>query len=151
MLDRVDKKIIKTLQSNSKQSLRDISKAVGVSEATVFNRIKRIEKEGIIEKYTIKLNLEKFGEWFTAVTAITLESGKWILEVVEKLKKVENVHVIYDVTGDFDLMVIQRFKERDELFKFIRMVSAMPRVAHTRSWVVMKIFKEDFAEGFIEL
>jgi DNA-binding Lrp family transcriptional regulator len=55
--------------------------------------------------------------------------------------------VIYDVTGEFDLIVIQRFKEKDDLFKFIRMVSAMPRISHTRSWVVMKIFKEGFAEG----
>ena len=147
MLDEVDKKIIETLQANSKQSFKEISKAVGVSEATVFNRIKGMEKEGIIEKYTIKLNLEKFGEWFTAVAVINLESGKWILEVAEELKKVDNVHVVYDITGEFDLLVIQRFKERDELFKFIRMASAMPHVAHTRSWVVMKIFKEDFTEG----
>jgi Transcriptional regulators len=147
MLDKVDKKIIKILQANSKQSFKEISKAVEVSEATVFNRIKRMEREGIIEKYTIKLNLEKFGEWFTAVTAITLESGKWVLEVAEELKKVDNVHVVYDVTGEFDLLVVQRFKERDELFKFIRIASAMLHVAHTRSWVVMKIFKEDFMEG----
>ena len=147
MLDKVNKKIIETLQANSKQSFKEISKAAKVSEATVFNRIKRMEREGIIEKYTIKLNLEKFGEWFTAVTAFVLESGKWVLEVAEKLKKVDNVHVVYDVTGEFDLLVVQRFKERDELFKFIRVASGMSHVAHTRSWVVMKIFKEDFTEG----
>jgi DNA-binding Lrp family transcriptional regulator len=147
MLDELDKKIIKALQADSKQTFKDISKVTGVSEATVFNRIKKIEREGIIEKYTIKLNPEKFKEWFTAVTAINLESGKWVLEVVEKLKKIDNVHVIYDVTGEFDLIVIQRFKEKDDLFKFIRMVSAMPHISHTRSWVVMKIFKEGFAEG----
>lgn len=84
---------------------------------------------------------------FTAVTAIVLKSGKWVLEVAEKLKTVDNIHVVYDVTGEFDLLGVQRFKERDERFKFIRMASAMPHVAHTRSWVVMKIFKENFTEG----
>lgn len=144
MMDGVDEKIIRALQADSKQSFKDLAKEVGVSETTVFNRVKKLEREGIIEKYTIKLNLEKFGEWFTAVVAIDLDSGKWIVDVVKKLKDVENVHAIYDVTGDFDLLVIQRFKDKNELFEFIRMVSAMPHVAHTRSWMVMKVFKEDF-------
>ena len=146
MLDAVDKKIIRILQANSKQSFKEISKSVGVSEATVFNRIKKMEKENIIEKYTITLNLEKIGKWFEAVTAINLKSGKWILEVAEKLKKIDNVHIVYAITGEFDLLTIQRFKEREELFKFIRTISTMAHIANTQSWIVTKTFKEDFTE-----
>lgn len=149
MPDETDLKILEILQDNSRTSFKKIAKKVGVSEATVYNRIKKMEREGLIEKYTVKLNLESFeNTWFSAVIRVRLESGKYVPEVSEKLEKLPYVHALYDVTGDYDFVLITRFSSHKELFSFIRMVSGIQHVSHTNSEIVMKIFKEDFSIDF---
>lgn len=148
-LDETDVKVLEILQENSRTPFKKIAKRVGVSEATVYNRIKRMEQEEFIEKYTMKLNLERFeNAWFTALIRIKLESGKYVLEISELLQKEPHVHALYDVTGDYDFVLITRFSKHTDLFKFIRELSAIKHVSHTNSEIVMKVFKEDFSVNF---
>lgn len=147
--DETDFKILEMLQNNSRTSFKKIANKAGVSEATVYNRIKRMEQQGLIEKYTVKLNLESFeNAWFTAVIRVRLDSGKHVLEVSEMLKMMSHVHAFYDVTGDYNFVLIIRFSSRKELFSFIRELSAIEHVTHTNSEIVMKVFKEDFSVNF---
>ena len=146
MLDETDLKILDILQYNSRASFKKIAREVGVSEATIYNRIKKMEHENLIEKYTVKLNLENFENvWFTAIIRVRLDSGKHVLAVSEMLEKMPHVHALYDVTGDYDLVLITRFSNHRELFSFIRELSAIQHVTHTNSEIVMKVFKEDFS------
>lgn len=147
--DETDLKILKILQDNSRAPFNKIAKKVGVSEATVYNRIKKMEQEGLIEKYTVKLNLESFeNAWFAAVIRVQLESGKYVLELSEKLKKIPHVHALYDVTGEYDFVLLTRFSSHKEMFSFIRELSSIQHVVHTNSEIVMKVFKEDFSIDF---
>jgi DNA-binding Lrp family transcriptional regulator len=149
MPDETDLKILEVLQNNSRASFKKIAKKVGVSEATIYNRIKKMEQEGLIEKYTVKLHLESFeNAWFTALIRVRLESGKYVPDVSELLRNMPYVHGLYDVTGDFDFVLITRFSNHKELFSFIRELSAIEHVAHTNSHIVMKVFKEDFSINF---
>jgi len=149
MPDETDLKILEILQDNSRAPFKKIAQKVGVSEATVYNRIKKMEQEGLIEKYTLKLNLESFeNAWFTALIRVTLKSGKYVPEVSEMLENMPHVHALYDVTGEYDLVLITRFSNHTELFSFIRELSAIEHVSHTNSEIVMKVFKEDFSMNF---
>ena len=149
MPDETDLKILEILQENARTSFKRIAAKVGVSEATVYNRIKKMEQEGLIEKYTVKLHLESFeNAWFTAVIRVRVESGKYVPVTSETLKKKPHVHALYDVTGDYDFVLITRFSSHKELFSFIRELSALEHVTHTNSHIVMKVFKEDFAVNF---
>ncbi len=147
--DETDLKILEILQTNSRAPFKKIAEDVGVSEATVYNRIKKMEQEGLIEKYTVKLDLESFeNAWFTALIRVELESGKYVPEVSDLLEKMPCVHALYDITGEYDLVLITRFSSHNELFKFIRELSAIQHVTHTNSEIVMKVFKEDFSIDF---
>lgn len=146
MPDKTDLKILELLQENSRTSFKKIANQVGVSEATVYNRIKKMEQKGLIEKYTVKLNLESFEHaWFTALIRVRLGSGKHVLEVSRVLQEASHVHALYDVTGDYDFVLITRFSNHKELFSFIRNLSSIEHVTHTNSEIVMKVFKEDFS------
>ncbi|MBU7022819.1 MAG: Lrp/AsnC family transcriptional regulator [Theionarchaea archaeon] len=150
--DETDLKILSFLQDNSRTPFKKIAKKVGVSEATVYNRVKRMEQEGFIQKYTVKLNLESFeNTWFTALIRVRLNSGKYVPEVSNLLKKMPYVHALYDVTGDYDFVLLTRFSSHKELFGFIRELSAIEHVAQTNSHIVMKVFKEDFSVNFESL
>jgi Lrp/AsnC family transcriptional regulator for asnA, asnC and gidA len=149
MPDETDLKILEILQQNSRTSFKKISQKVGVSEATVYNRVKKMEKEGLIKKYTVQLDLERFENvWFTALIRVRLQSGKYVLDMSDMLRKMPHVHALYDVTGEYDFVLITRFSSHNELFKFIRELSAIEHVAHTNSHIVMKVFKEDFSVNF---
>jgi DNA-binding Lrp family transcriptional regulator len=147
--DETDLKILKILQEHSRTSFKKIARKVGVSEATVYNRVKRMQKDGLIEKYTIKVNLEQFeNAWFSAIIRVRLESGKYVPEVSELLKNIPHVHALYDVTGEYDFVLITRFTNHKELFSFIRELSSVGHVAQTNSQIVMKVFKENFSVNF---
>jgi DNA-binding Lrp family transcriptional regulator len=147
--DNTDLKILRILQENSRISFKKIARKVGVSEATVYNRVKRMQEDRLIERYTIRVNLENFeNAWFSSIIRVRLESGKYVPEVSEMLKKIPHVHALYDVTGEYDFVLITRFTNQKELFGFIRELSSVGHVAQTNSQIVMKVFKEDFSVNF---
>jgi len=142
-LDEIDVKILRELVSNARLSNRQIAARIGVSVGTVISRIRRMEKEGIIKGYTAILDHEKLGYELTVVTEVTVSKGK-LLETEREIAKRPNVCAIYDVTGEVDVVVIAKFKNRRELSKFTKSLLAMPFVERTNTHVVLTTIKEDF-------
>ena len=142
-LDEIDVKILKELLNNARLSNRQIAARVGVSVGTVISRIKRMEDEGIIKGYTTILDHEKLGYELTVVTEVTVSKGK-LLETEREIAKNPNVCAVYDVTGEVDVIVIAKFKNRRELSKFTKSLLAMPFVERTNTRVVLTTIKEDF-------
>ena len=114
MLDEIDKKIIKVLQDDARTSLRKISELVKVSLGTVSNRVKKMEKNGVIKGYSVILDPDQIGWELNVVIGLRIQKGR-LIEIQEKIAKDSRVHGVYDVTGDFDSMVIARAKNRKDL------------------------------------
>ena len=140
-LDEVDKAILRELLVDARLSFREIARRVGVSTATVANKIRRLEEAGIIKGYTAIIDPEKLGYDVTAVIEIVVSKGK-IIEVEEEIAKNPNVQAVYDVTGQSDAIIIARFKNRAELSKFIKRVLSMENVERTITHVVLNVRKE---------
>jgi len=142
-LDELDKKILALLMEDGRLSCREMARELGVSPATVAKRLKKLEASGIIKGYTALLDHEKLGYEITVVTAITV-SGGVLLEVEREIAKLPNVCAVYDVTGPVDVMVVAKFKSRQELSRFTKSLLAMPNVERTCTYVVLTTIKEDF-------
>jgi len=87
-------------------SFNKMAKELGISVRTVCNRIKSLEEKGIIKGYTAIVNPIKIGYGLTAIILIQAE-GKHLIEVA----KIKHTVSVYDITGDFDIAVIARFKD----------------------------------------
>lgn len=85
----------------------------------------------------------KVGYGLTALILIQAE-GQYLLEVEKELAKLDDVICIYDITGDFDIAVVARFRSRDMLNKFIKDTLRMPHVIRTVTNVALNVVKEDF-------
>lgn len=142
-MDKIDEKILKNLLVDARLSARQLSLKLGMSTVTVLSRIKKLEKEKIIKGYTSLLDHEKLGYDLTAVIEIIAKKDK-LLEVEEKLSKIENVCAVYDVTGNTDILIIAKFKEREEVSKFVKNLSSIPNVENTITHIVLNTVKEDF-------
>ncbi|HUU47853.1 MAG TPA: Lrp/AsnC family transcriptional regulator [Nitrosopumilaceae archaeon] len=141
-MDKIDEKILKNLLVDARLSARQMAIKLGMSTVTILSRIKKLEKEKIIKGYTAIIDHEKLGYDLTAI--IEIIAKKDIVDIEEKLSKFENVCGVYDITGNADTIIIAKFKERNELSKFVKSLSSMPNVENTVTHVVLNTAKEDF-------
>ena len=142
-LDDIDRKLIGELLRNSKRSYRELARAIGVSAATVINRVQRLESSGVIKDYSTRLDHERLGYELTVVTEIIVSKGK-LLETDAEIAKIPNVCAVYDITGQTDAMVVAKFKSRSSLSEFTKKLLSMPYVERTNTHVVLTTVKEDF-------
>ncbi len=142
-LDEIDIKIIRLLQENSRISFNEIAKKIGISVGTAYNRVKNLEEKGILKGYTALIDPIKMGYGITAIILIQAE-GAHLVEVEKEVAKLSNVVSVYDITGEFDIAVIARFKDSRRLNAFVKKVLSMPYVKRTVTNVVLNVVKEDF-------
>jgi len=142
-LNETDIKILQGLLEDARFSSRQIAKKVGVSGGTVLARIKKMEHEGIIKRYSALLDHEKLGYELTVVTEITVSKGR-LVETEKEIAKIPNVCSVYDVTGLTDAVIIAKFKGREDLGQFTKRLLALPYIERTNTHVVLTTVKEDF-------
>ena len=142
-LDKTDEKILKNLLVDARQSARQLALNLGLSTVTVLSRIKKLEKEKIIQGYTAIIDHEKIGYSLTAIIEIIAKNDK-MMDIENEIAKFENVCGVYDITGSTDTIIIAKFKERKELSKFVKELATIPNVENTITHVVLNTAKEDF-------
>ncbi len=142
-VDDVDRKIIRLLQEDSRKSFNKIAESLGIAVGTAYNRVKNLEEKGILKGYTILVDSAKLGYGLTALILIEAE-GRYLPEVEKEIAELDEVMSIYDITGDYDIAVIARFKNRNTLNNFIKSTLKMPHVSRTVTNVVLNVVKEDF-------
>ena len=142
-LDITNVKLLRALGINGRRSLREIAKELGVSTVTVMNRLENLKKEGVIKGFTAKVDPIKIGLELTAVINLKV-AGKQIIPVQEKIAKDAHVCGVYDVTGDYDSVIIARFKNVRDLNTFVKKVLSSEGIEHTYTQVALNVIKEDF-------
>ena len=113
-LDRTDRDIIRCLERDARMSLRSVAEEIGVSLGTVSNRLKRLEDTGVIKGYRVEIDPDKVGWGLTVVVGLRIEKGR-LLELQRLIAKDSRVLGVYDVTGEFDSMILARAKDRSDL------------------------------------
>ena len=141
-LEETDKKILNIIVENSRLSLRQIAKIAGVSVATIMNHLNRLEKEGIIKKYTTKLDYEKIGYDVEVMIDIRISKGK-LFEVEKKISAHPNVFAVYDTTGSFDAVVLARFPSRRKMDSFLKKIQTYDFVERTETKLILRTMKEE--------
>ncbi len=141
-LDELDVHILRLLNADARKSFREIAKEVDASISTVSNRIRKLEQEGVISGYVPIIDESTLGYDVLAVVGVKIHKGK-LLEVQRRIAKDERVTHVYDVTGEWDSLVLARFRTRSELDKFIKQVVALDHVDRTYTQVALNTVKEE--------
>ncbi len=139
IIDEKDYAILDVLKENSALSIGKIARKTGIPIATVHNRIKRLRAEGIITKYTIKLNHAKLGKKMVAYTLIKAAPKSDHIKLLHAITKHAAVEFGSAVTGTFDLILVIRVADVDELngivLKYLRTFDA---VAETQTMIAFE-------------
>lgn len=141
-MDELDRSILDELNTDARRSHREIAHRLKVSPTTVSARVARLESQGIIRGYIPVLDDEQLGWDLWAVVGIRILKGR-LREVEERLAKDPRAYVIYDVTGDYDALLVGRFRDRRDLDRFVKHTLQDPHVERSNTQVVLNRVKED--------
>jgi Lrp/AsnC family transcriptional regulator, regulator for asnA, asnC and gidA len=140
-MDEIDSEIIRSLVKNSRITLSQMSKEINVPDATISNRLKKLE-ETVIKQYTLILDTDATGLKVTAIIIIQTESEKH--ENVEvKLSKLEEVSEVYSVSGEYDILIKVWAHSIEELNKIVTSkIRQIDGVEDLTEMIVMERVKE---------
>ncbi len=141
-MDELDRAILEDLNVDARRSHRTIAHHLDVSPTTVSVRIARLEAGGIIRGYVPILADEQLGWDLWATIGIRISKGK-LREVEERLARNPRAYAIYDLTGEFDALVIGRFRDRRDLDRFVKHALQDPHIERTNTQVVLNRVRED--------
>lgn len=143
MIDQLDKQILMRLSEDSSISARTIADELKKSPTTIANRIKKLKENGIIKDTGVVLNSQSLGFEWTVIIEVLVAKGK-LIDTENEIAKLENALAVYDVTGQTDIIVIGKFRNREELSHFTKRLLAMEFVERTISHIALNTVKEDF-------
>ncbi len=139
-MDKLDQDIILELQKDGRQSYVDLAKLLGVTEATVRNRVKHLVDKGTI-KITALPDLESLGYKFMGIVGMQVQLSD-LRSVAAQLSKHPNVCYLANVTGRYEFIAIIVTRTSREFADFMEnVVSAIPSVLRTETFVNLNIYK----------
>ncbi|MBS3148418.1 Lrp/AsnC family transcriptional regulator [Candidatus Woesearchaeota archaeon] len=139
--DPLDDKILRLLLDNSRQSYREIARKLSISVATVMKRVQLLEKSKMIKGYTALLDYEKLGYDVGVLIEVRISKGK-LLEMERRIASHPNVAAVYDHTGNFDCLILAKFKTRKQMDKFLKHIQTWDFVQRTETMLILNTLKE---------
>jgi Lrp/AsnC family transcriptional regulator for asnA, asnC and gidA len=139
-MDELDLRLIEELQKDGRKQYVSLARKIGVTEGTIRNRLKKMEKCDLIG-ITAQPNLEKIGYGFTVIMGLHVKTSDLAL-IADKLARNRNVCYLTFVTGRYDLLAIVVTKSPQDLSRFIeKEVSTVPGVLGTETFVTLDVLK----------
>jgi Lrp/AsnC family transcriptional regulator, regulator for asnA, asnC and gidA len=142
-LDDVNLKILDILSRDSSTPFVEIAKQIGISDATVHIRVRRLTAAGIISKFTISVNNDLLGYDHLAFMGINVEPGS-AEEVTVNLTDIDEVLEIHEMHGRFDLLLKIRAKDLNQMREIVvNKIRKLPNIIETELMTVLKSRKEE--------
>ena len=132
-MDVIDKKLLELLQMDTKKTNKELSVLLNLSVTAVYERIKKLEREGIIKKYVAVLDRNKIEKSFVVFCHIKLNqhTKDYITNFESEVVKLEEVSECFHVSGDYDYILKVNVKDMDEYREF--MVTKLTGLQHIGS------------------
>jgi Lrp/AsnC family leucine-responsive transcriptional regulator len=144
-VDKFDLAILKVLQGDARASLLDISKRVGLSATPCWNRIRKMEADGVIQGYTARIDPAAIGFTETVIVQVTLESHteETLYDFGRTLEQIPEVLEAYLVSGDYDYYIRIAVKDTRDYERLLReRLYRIPGIRHSKSSFVLRTLKE---------
>jgi len=132
-LDAIDKKLLTLLQNDSKQTNKQLSLQLSLSVTAVYERIKKLEKEGVIRKYVAMIDKEKINKSFLIFCHVKLlqHSKEFLFNFEKEILKLDEVLECFHVSGDYDYILKIHVSDMKEYREF--MVTKLTTIRHIGS------------------
>ena len=134
--ENLPEKLVNALLEDGRASLRSIAEELDVSVTTVSNHLADLEQEGVIRGYTPILDYEKLGYDVTAILHLKVE-GTSLPDITDRLLDHRQMVSVYEVTGDYDIIAIAKFRDTDGMNEQIKALLVDPEINASNTSVVL--------------
>jgi len=144
-LDDLDWKILQALQENARQTYTEIGHRLGVAHSTVYDRIRRMEKHGIIKKYTTIVDLERLGMGYITAIMTVFTDPKESENIAKRLSEFGEVVEVFTSLSE-ELLIIAKVvaEDQNKLHSFIaHSVAPLSGVLRIRTSIITRKHKEE--------
>jgi Lrp/AsnC family leucine-responsive transcriptional regulator len=140
--DSIDKKLLQLLQQNSKRTNKELSNKLNLSVTAVYERIRKLEKEGVISKYVALLQKEKVEKTFVAFCHIKLvqHTQDYVIKFEKEVASLGEVLECYHISGDYDYLLKVIVTNMEDFREF--MVKKLTSISHIGSTHSMFVINE---------
>lgn len=133
--DKTDETIIEMLKKDSRQSFVEIGEKLGLSESAVRRRVKNLLDGGTIKKFTIETGDSNST---SAIILISVDSSTDTSKVSARLSKLQGVHIVYEITGQYDIATVIRAPNIMEINACIDALRKVPGVFDTNTVIILR-------------
>lgn len=133
-MDELDRTLLRILKDNARESFVRMAEILGTSEGTVRARLKKLQDEGVIQKFTI----QTAGSNVKALIEIRIETNVNMATVSEQIQKWDGVERVWEVTGEHDIVVIVDVASTTEMNDIIERIRQFKEVQSTRSRLILR-------------
>ena len=142
--DDLDLAILRELQVDCRIPLQEIAEKVGAPTSTVHYRVKRLERNGVIDGYYANINPERLGYDYLSIILVRSAYGPGFHKRIgKKLAKILGVWAVYFTLGDTDFFVLTRSKNKAEYMKILEVLMTSKEIERTSTQIVARVIKED--------
>jgi DNA-binding Lrp family transcriptional regulator len=135
MVDEIDERIMRLLEENSRMTYVEIGRTVGLSEGAVRNRVQALVSEGVIKRFTIE---KSSTHGVRALTMIAVNPGTPTYEVSKRVNQLAGVEKIYEVTGEYDIVMVSSGGNIEGINKVIEDIRKIEGVEKTNTIIVLR-------------
>ena len=130
MLDDVDLRLLTLLQQNAKLTIKDLAEQLGMTTTPIFERIKRMERDGVIERYVALINAEKVGRQLVVFCNVSMPdyTPENITEFEETIRQMSDVLEAYHLAGTIDYQLKVLARDIKEYAQFLQQLAKLPMV-----------------------
>lgn len=135
MVDEIDERIMNLLEEDARMTYVEIGKIVGLSEGAVRNRIQGLISTGVIKRFTIE---KSTSHGVRAVTMIAVNPSTPTYEVSKSVSELDGVERVYEVTGEYDIMLVSSSVNIDGINRYIEDIRKIEGVEKTNTIIVLR-------------
>lgn len=144
-LDKTDKKILLLLQQNAKSNIKEVALKIGLTQTPTYERIKRLEKFGVIKNYSAIIDKEKIGLHITVFCQVSLQvhSKELIHKFEHAVAKLDEITECHHVAGNFDYLLKIMVADMKDYQQFLtNKLSVLHPISNVQSNFVLSTTKE---------
>jgi len=139
--ENLDARLVNALLGNGRASLRSLGEELDVSVTTVSNHLRDLEEEGVVRGYTPTVDYDALGYDVTAVIQLKVE-GDALPEITDRLRDEKRMLSVYEVTGDYDVIAVGKFRDTDEMNDQIKSLLTDENIRESNTSVVLNAVTE---------
>lgn len=142
-VDDIDRRVLRGYQQDASLSFKELGDITGLPPSTVFDRVKRLRRMGVIKTIVPLLDAEKLGLLTTAWMFIKTGTAPDCCQVADEIAKIPDVLEVHEIAGSYDLLVKVKARDNLDYHNISDRITKLPGVRDVSSRIAIRTVKED--------